>query len=63
LEFKSLASLAVWLDQEEELVQLVSEGFKEPPVLNKNAVEEDNPSELPVLSRKLFQVTVISCGL
>jgi hypothetical protein len=43
-ELRSLASLAVWLDQEEELVQLV-------------------PEELPVLSKKLFQVIVICCGV
>jgi predicted transcriptional regulator len=29
LEFRSLARLAVWLDQEEESVQLVSEEYKE----------------------------------
>jgi hypothetical protein len=28
LEFRSLESLAVWVDQEEESVQLVSEEFK-----------------------------------
>jgi hypothetical protein len=33
---RSLASLAVWLDQEEELVQLVPEEFKELPVLSKS---------------------------
>jgi hypothetical protein len=43
LEFGSLVHLAVWLDQEEELVQLVPEEFK----------------ELPVLSEKLFHVIVI----
>jgi hypothetical protein len=36
MEFRSLASLAVWLDQEEESVQLVPEEFKELPVLNKS---------------------------
>jgi hypothetical protein len=36
LEFWSLASLAVWLDQEVELVQLVPEEFKEAPVLSRS---------------------------
>jgi hypothetical protein len=34
LEFRSLASLAVWLHQEEELVELVPEEIKELPVLS-----------------------------
>jgi hypothetical protein len=28
LEFRSLASLTIWLDQEEELAQLVSDGIQ-----------------------------------
>jgi hypothetical protein len=36
LEFRSLAGLAVWLDQEEELSQLVPEEFKELPALSKS---------------------------
>jgi hypothetical protein len=36
LEFRSLASLAICLDQEEELVQVVSEEFKELPVVSKS---------------------------
>jgi hypothetical protein len=37
LEFRSLASLAVWLDQEEELVQLVPERLSsELPILIKS---------------------------
>jgi hypothetical protein len=36
LEFRSLASLAFWLDQEEDSVQLVLEEFKELPVLSKS---------------------------
>jgi hypothetical protein len=36
-EFRSLSSLAVWSDQEEELVQLVPEEFKELPVLSKSS--------------------------
>jgi hypothetical protein len=35
LEFRSLASLAVWWDQEEESLQLVPEEFKELPVISK----------------------------
>jgi hypothetical protein len=59
LEFRSLASLAVWLHREEELVQLVSRDFKELKVLSKT-VEEDDSSELPVLSKELFS---IDCNL
>jgi hypothetical protein len=54
-------SLAVWLDHEEELVQLVQEEFTELPVLSK-AVKEDDPSELSELLNKLFQVIVICHG-
>jgi hypothetical protein len=36
MEFRSLAGLAVWLDEEEELVQLVPEEFKELPVTRKS---------------------------
>jgi hypothetical protein len=36
LEFRSLASLAVWLDQEEEMVQLVPEEFEELTVLSRS---------------------------
>jgi hypothetical protein len=36
LEFRSLARLVIWLDREEELVQLVPEEFKELPVLSKS---------------------------
>jgi hypothetical protein len=62
LEFRSLASLVFWLDQEEELVQLVPEEFKELPVLSIRATEETYPSDLPVLLQKLFQVIVICRG-
>jgi hypothetical protein len=48
LEFRSLQSLAVWLDQEEESVQLIPEELS---------------SELPVLLKKMFEVIVICCGL
>jgi hypothetical protein len=36
VEFRSLESLAVWVDQEEESVQLDPEEFKKLPVLNKS---------------------------
>jgi hypothetical protein len=36
LEFRSLDSLAIWLDQEEELIQQVPEGFKELLMLCKS---------------------------
>jgi hypothetical protein len=53
LEFRSLASLVVWLDQEEELVQLVPEELKELPTSEcwARAVEEADPRELTVLSK------------
>jgi hypothetical protein len=35
-EFRSLASLAIVLDQEEEAVQLVPEEYEDLPVLSKN---------------------------
>jgi hypothetical protein len=59
LQFWGLASIAIRLDQEEESVP---EEFKELPVQTK-AIEEADPSELPVLLKKVFQVTVICCGL
>jgi hypothetical protein len=36
LEFRSVASLAVWFDQEEELVKLIPEEFNEVAVLSKS---------------------------
>jgi hypothetical protein len=41
LEFRILASVALWLDQEEEPVQLVPEDFKELPLLSKKLFPSD----------------------
>jgi hypothetical protein len=57
LKFRSLASQAVWLDQEEELVKLVPDEFKELPSAKQKLLKK----LVQGLSKKLFRVIVICC--
>jgi hypothetical protein len=50
------------LDQEEALVQSIQDGTQG-TASAKQPVEEADPSELPLLLKKLFQVIVICRGL